>query len=102
MFLSFNGEDRGAQLKIKDSTFKHSSFCKGMIYYKKFKDMSTTEDTLFVNITAQFAQSQLGLDSNRLDPYIIVQDSEMVNLGFHEIVDRVTLKQNQTQVSPQI
>ena len=96
MFLSFNGEDRGAQIKIKGSTFKHSSFCKGMIYYKKFKDMTTAEDTLFVNITAQFAQSQLDLDSNRFEPYIIIQDSEMVNLGFHEIVDRVTLKQNQT------
>ena len=29
------GDDRGMQLKITNSTFRHSSFCKGMIVYRE-------------------------------------------------------------------
>ena len=52
MFLSFNGEDKGAQIKIKDSTFKHSSFCKGLIFYKKLESIAFEDGQNLVNFTA--------------------------------------------------
>ena len=33
--LLYMGEDNGAKIEITNSTFKHSSFCKGMISYKR-------------------------------------------------------------------
>ena len=32
-FLAHVGEDRGARIHIKGSTFRHSKFCRGMISY---------------------------------------------------------------------
>ena len=52
LFLSYLGEDRGARISITNSTFKHSSFCKGMIYYKKLKDLTYEDAPLLVNFTA--------------------------------------------------
>ena len=52
MFLSYMGEDRGAKIEIYDSTFKHSSFCKGLIYYKRLKSITFEDAPLLVNITA--------------------------------------------------
>lgn len=48
------GEDRGARITIEDSTVKHSSFCKGMVYYDKQKSISFEDEPLLVNITANF------------------------------------------------
>ena len=39
-FLGYVGEDRGARIKIADSHFKHSRFCKGMLYYMHTKPVS--------------------------------------------------------------
>lgn len=34
-FLVHVGDDRGARIDIRESTFKHSKFCKGMISYRR-------------------------------------------------------------------
>ena len=98
MFLSYLGEDRGARIEITDSTFKHSSFCKGMIHYKKLKDIRGVDEPLFVNFTAHFERPESKFDVDA-EPYIFIKDSKIVNIGFHEVVDRLTMKQNKTQAN---
>lgn len=34
-FIKYNGADKGAKIKISDSIFKNSRFCKGLITYRK-------------------------------------------------------------------
>ena len=51
-FLSYYGEDRGARISIANSTFKHSSFCKGMIYYKRTEEVKYDDVPQLLNFTA--------------------------------------------------
>ena len=44
VFLTYYGEDRGARIYITNSTIKHSSFCKGMIYYKRTEEVKYEDE----------------------------------------------------------
>ena len=91
MFLSYLGEDRGAKIEIYNSTFKHSSFCKGMIYYKQLKSISFEDAPLLVNVTANFFRPEVKYDKEN-DPHVLIQWSEFTNLGFHQVVGGLTRK----------
>ena len=49
--LLYMGEDNGAKIEITNSTFKHSSFCKGMIQYKRQTQIDFDELSRFLNLT---------------------------------------------------
>ena len=53
-FLQYFGEDRGANILIQDSEFLSSSFCKGLLYYSRFKTISFKENPSFLNYTSNF------------------------------------------------
>ena len=54
-FFGFYGEDRGVQIHISNSTFKHSKFCRGLIYVKARLNLISQigGNSRVVNYTAQ-------------------------------------------------
>jgi len=52
-FYGFYGEDRGAQIRISNSTFAHSKFCRGLIFSKARPDLAeqTNSRLAFYNFT---------------------------------------------------
>ena len=94
-FLTYYGEDRGARIYITNSTFKYSSFCKGMIYYKRTEMFSFDDYKQMVNFTANGVRPEYEYDLND-SPYISIENTTIDNIGFHEIVDSATLKEWKT------
>ena len=97
MFLSYMGEDRGAQIEIQNSTFKHSSFCKGLIYYKNLKSIEFQDGELLVNFTAQFNRSEVFYELKD-EPQVLIEWSLFQNLAFHEVVHGLT----RTDIDPKV
>ena len=98
----YYGEDRGAQIEITNSTFRSSSFCKGLVYYSKFESISFTQAPTLLNFTANFKGKNESdfVDQDALN-YIRIENSSFKNIGFQQVIDALTMKTNTTANSAQ-
>ena len=82
-FLYTLGAERGAKIKVVNSIFKHSSFCKGAIVYRK-QPYIDNSNMGWGNYTYFWMQSPYVQDNGS---YIILKNSTFINLnaGFNNI-----------------
>ena len=50
-YFTYNGADRGAKIQITNSIFKHSRFCRGLIYYRPSQYISQNMMRTLINET---------------------------------------------------
>jgi hypothetical protein len=80
-FYVYHGEDRGAKITIKDTDFKHMSFCRGMIWYRRQEIMTYENYPTLVNISAQYNNTDREYDQYD-ESYIRIKDSNFENFGY--------------------
>lgn len=83
--FDFWGIDGGAVIKIDNSTFKDSKFCKGLIVYRKQQPFTVEDSSLVLNMT------NLGNLKPTTTAQLNITNSKFINLGFTEILDRVAI-----------
>lgn len=79
------GVDGGAVIKITNSTFRDSKFCKGLLVYRKQQAFTIADSPQVLNMT------NLGLLQPTSKPSLVITDSKFTNLGFTETLDRVSI-----------
>jgi hypothetical protein len=89
-FYVMHGEDRGAKITITDSQFKHMTFCRGMIWYRRQEAMTYDNYPTFVNISAQLTNDKREYDPYE-ESYIRIRDSEFDNFGFLQAIQALRL-----------
>lgn len=75
-FYFSNGQDRGAKITIKNSKFRHSRFCKGMLVYRA--SYVEKEMRSLTNLTHLFMSSPRKLN---FDSFLLIDSSEFINLN---------------------
>ena len=80
------GEDRGARIDIRDSSFKHSKFCKGMISYRQSDTISFEDEPKFLKFNNQFNRTA-ELSDDRAESFIRIKDSVFENLGYEQSLE---------------
>lgn len=98
--LTYYGEDRGAQIELTNSTFKSSSFFKGLVYYSKFQSLGFEEAPVLLNYTANFAGNKsVAFKDQEAKNYIKIENSQFKNIGFQQVIDALYRRDYQIQKS---
>ena len=99
-FLTYYGEDRGANIAIVDSEFYSNSFCKGLIYYRRFDSVFFDDYQQMLNFTANYqGVTDQEEDAAKTQNVIKIKDSVFQNTGFHQVVSAVNLDSNRHNYS---
>ena len=80
------GEDRGARIDIRNSSFKHSKFCKGMISYRQSDTISFEDEPKFLKFNNQLNRTT-ELSDDRAESFIRIKDSVFENLGYEQSLE---------------
>ena len=79
---------------IEDSEFLSSSFCKGLIYYSRFKTISYTEIPIFLNYTSNFQGTVREANpEDESEKAIKIKNSDFQNIGFQQVTGALSLVQ---------
>ena len=83
--MLFLGTDSGAVIKIEDSIFRDSKFCKGLIVYRQQQSFTFADTPRILNMTI-YANNY-----SSTVPFINITNSTFTNLGFTELLSQVTI-----------
>ena len=72
-----------------------------MIYYKRTEEVKYEDVPQILNFTANAERPEYQFDLNDT-PFIMIENTTIDNIGFHEIVDSATLKEWKTQANANI
>ena len=77
------GEDRGARIEIRNSTFKHSRFCKGMISYRQVDPILFENESKYFRFSKQLNRTEkFSFADDRAESFIKIKDSHFENLAY--------------------
>ena len=103
-FIVQLGDDRGARITIEESTFKHSSFCKGLIVYREMPELLPYDNEyLVVNFSNEAGKRvEHFMDRTQDDnfgenglPQISIKDSTFLNLNHGKNMTHLSLVENE-------
>ena len=96
--LMIYGDDRGANIIIKESTFKNSRFCKGLIVYESLPDLESSSNTI-INLAKEFhARYPYDIDKDSL-PEVTIQDSSFYNLNLFSSIRKLSYGEKNSTIS---
>ena len=97
-YLVQMGDDRGIRLKIENSSFMHSSFCKGMIVYREQPELLPYDTNYFVLNFKYESIKQINYDNEVTSenlPLIEISDSNFENLNQGRAITHLSFVEDQ-------